>query len=144
MRNEPFWLPAEEIIELNRDLVARTGEPFLLRDRGLLESACARPLNLWAYEEEDDAVTLAAALLFGIVQNHVFIQGNKRTGFIAALMMLRLNGWRLNPTIDSITLADMVVEMLREEMSEQVFVELLRSYVQLVSAQSPMGSGGIA
>ena len=129
MRNEPFWLPPEEIIELNRDLVARTGEPFLLRDPGLLESACARPLNLWAYEEEDDVVTLAIALLFGLVQNHVFIQGNKRTGFMAALMMLRLNGWRLNPEIDSAALADFVVRVLREEMSERAFAEFLRRYV---------------
>ena len=134
MRNEPFWLPPEEIIELNRDLVAATGEPFLLRDRNLLESACARPTNLWAYEQEDDAVTLAVSLLFGIAQNHVFIQGNKRTAFIAALMMLRLNSWRLRREIDSTRLADLVVDVLRDEIDEASFVEILRRHVDYTPA----------
>jgi death-on-curing protein len=129
LRNEPLWLPPEEIIELNRDLVEQTGEPFILRDLGLLESACARPANLWAYQDEDDAVVLAAALLFGIAQNHVFMQGNKRTGFVAALMLLRLNGWTLRPDVDSAELADTVVTVLREELSEQAFVDLLRPHV---------------
>jgi death-on-curing protein len=133
LRNEPFWLPPEEIIELNRDLVAGTGEPFLLRDRALLESACARPINLWAYEQVDDAVALAVSLLFGIAQNHVFMQGNKRTGFIAALMMLRTNSWRLRPDIDSAELADAVVAVLRENVRERAFTEFLRQYVHYVS-----------
>lgn len=133
MRNEPLWLPAEEIIELNRDLVQQTGEPFILRDRGLLESACARPANLWAYEEEDDALVLSVALLFGIAQNHVFMQGNKRTGFVAALMMLRDNGWVLSPATDSTALADAVVAVLREETTEEAFVDFLRPHIVTAS-----------
>lgn len=126
MPSEPFWLPPEEIIELNRDLVTATGEPFLLRDRGLLESACVRPVNLWAYEHEGDALVLAVSLLLGIAQNHVFIQGNKRTAFVAALMMLRLNGWALDPVLDSAVLADLVVSALRQGIRNDTLVEFLR------------------
>lgn len=129
MPSEPRWLAFEEIIDLNRDLVQQTGEPFILRDKGLLESACARPVNLWAYEAEEDAVTLAVALLFGIAQNHVFMQGNKRTGFVAALMMLRLNGWTVHPSVDSAALADMVLAVLRNDTSEQAFAEFLRPHI---------------
>jgi death-on-curing protein len=84
-QNEPRWLEPDEVIELNRLIVDATGEPFLVRDYGLLASALAKPIQYWSYEHEDDAVTLAVTLLFGIAQNHPFEQGNKRTAFEAAL-----------------------------------------------------------
>jgi death-on-curing family protein len=86
--NEPIWLETAEVIELNRLIVAETGEPFLVRDLGGLESAVERPRNCSRYEAQDDALTLAVTLLFGIAGNHPFLQGNKRTGFEAALIFL--------------------------------------------------------
>lgn len=62
-----------------------------IRDEGMLESALARPLQKEAYREPDLA-ELAAAYLFGIVKNHPFVDGNKRTGFAAADLFLYFNG----------------------------------------------------
>lgn len=76
MQSEPLWLEPAEVTELNRQIVAATGEPFGLRDTGMLASALDRPRNRWAYQGEDDAVALAVTLLFGIVRNHPFTQGN--------------------------------------------------------------------
>jgi death on curing protein len=62
--NEPQWLSVETVIAINQATVTITGEPHFLRDRGLLESALARPQNAFAYGEEDVAV-LAVRLLVG-------------------------------------------------------------------------------
>ena len=66
-----------------------------LRDPGLLESALARPLNLLAHDSKANLHLLAATYAHGIVSNHLFIAGNKRTAFYAAFAFLRINGRRL-------------------------------------------------
>jgi hypothetical protein len=60
LRNEPRWLTPAEVIELNKSAVAATGEPFVVLNEGLLESACDRPRNFFLYEDEQD---MAEALL---------------------------------------------------------------------------------
>jgi death-on-curing protein len=71
--------------------LAEHGGASGVRDSGLLDSALARPLNLHAHGENDRSV-LAASYAFGIVRNHPFVDGNKRTAFLAAYVFLRLNG----------------------------------------------------
>jgi death-on-curing protein len=67
--------------------------PEGVRDLGLLESALARPKNLFAYSEEPPSLPrLAASYAKGIVANHPFVDGNKRTAFTVSLTFLRLNG----------------------------------------------------
>ncbi|MEG3088690.1 type II toxin-antitoxin system death-on-curing family toxin [Sphingomonas sp. PB4P5] len=61
-----------------------------IEDAGLLESALGRPLNKHGYDE-DDLCALAAAYAFGIVRNHPFNDGNKRTAWVMARLFLRLN-----------------------------------------------------
>ena len=63
-----------------------------VRDEGLLLSALARPQQLAAYAEDADLIDLAAAYTFGIVRNHPFVDGNKRTGFVVGVLFLELNG----------------------------------------------------
>ena len=65
-----------------------------IRDSGLLDSALARPLQKQAYGEPD-LFDLAAAYLFGILKNHPFIDGNKRTGLATADLFLYFNGYSL-------------------------------------------------
>ncbi|MBI1393558.1 MAG: type II toxin-antitoxin system death-on-curing family toxin [Alphaproteobacteria bacterium] len=65
-----------------------------VRDEGMLDSALARPQNLAAYGDPS-VFELAAALAYGIVKNHPFVDGNKRTGFLSAYVFLGLNGWEL-------------------------------------------------
>jgi len=68
-----------------------------LRDRGLFESAMARPHNQMLYGDPD-AAALAAAYAYGLARNHAFIDGNKRTAFAAASRFLFLNEYNLSPT----------------------------------------------
>jgi len=68
-----------------------------VRDEGLLESALGRPQNLFHYGEKVSLFQLAASHCYGIVRNHPFIDGNKRTGFVVARVFLRLNGVRFSP-----------------------------------------------
>jgi death-on-curing protein len=65
---------------------------------GLLDSALARPLNIEAYEPDADIARLAAAYAFGIIKNHPFVDGNKRTALAATRTFLLLNGFQLDAT----------------------------------------------
>ncbi len=67
-----------------------------MRDPALLEMGCARAMNLAAYGSPD-AFDIAAAYAFGISKAHAFVDGNKRTAFVAAFTFLRLNGLNLRP-----------------------------------------------
>ena len=66
-----------------------------MRDQGLLDCALARPRNQFIYDPNADFAKLAAAYGFGSAKNHAFVDGNKRIAFIATVLFLRLNGWRL-------------------------------------------------
>jgi death-on-curing protein len=100
----------ETVIEINRAVVAITGEPHFLRDPGLLEGALARSRNAFAYGEEDIAA-LAVRLLAGIAQAHAFTQGNKRTCFVAMVQFLNVNGYDLAIT-DTQRWADAVIALV--------------------------------
>jgi len=89
--SEPVWLSTELIIAIHDEQLEEFGGPSGLRDRGLLESAVARPLNQYAYGNEDLAA-LSAAYAFGLVRNHPFIDGNKRTGLLAIVTFLGVIG----------------------------------------------------
>ncbi len=90
---EPEWLLREVVLAVHERLLAEFGGSAGVRDTGLLESALARPVNLHAYQSPT-LCELAASYAFGIVKNHPFIDGNKRSGFAAAVMFLELNGRR--------------------------------------------------
>jgi death on curing protein len=125
--NEPRWLSVETVIEVNRTLVAETGEPHFLRDQGLLEGAAARPQNTFAYGE-DDLVALAVRLMAGIAQSHAFEQGNKRTAFTAMRLFLLANGYDLGFG-DSEAWADEVVALIEHRRSEEDFAALIRPQI---------------
>ena len=89
--SEPVWLDIRAVLALHDEQLLQHGGGRGLRDAGLLESALARPRNAFAYGEEDLFV-LAAAISVGIVKDHPFVDGDKRTGFIAGVLFLELNG----------------------------------------------------
>lgn len=76
---------------IHEHMLAEHGGSMGLRDAGLLESALARPRQSLAYGDPD-IFDLAAAYTSGIVRNHPFVDGNKRTGFVAGILFLELNG----------------------------------------------------
>ena len=83
------------ILAVHEEQLAQHGGGVGLRDEGLLDSALARPENLAAYNPNADAAALAAAYAFGIAKNHPFIDGNKRTAFVAMELFLMDNGYVL-------------------------------------------------
>jgi death on curing protein len=92
---EPAWLTYDFILALHEDLLAEFGGAAGIRDEGILDSALSRPKNAFAYTGAS-LFELAASYAFGIVANHPFIDGNKRTGFMAAYVFLGRNGWELS------------------------------------------------
>lgn len=85
------------LIDALREELQRTGGTFAVRDEGLLASALARPAQLAAYATPSPSIfKLAAGIAFGLVRNHPFLDGNKRAGFIACVMMLSINGRELD------------------------------------------------
>ncbi len=94
---EPRWLTLRIVKVIHDRMLEEFGGLSGVRDEGLLESALGRPQNLFHYGEEVSLFQLAASYCYGIVRNHPFIDGNKRTGFVVARVFLRLNGVRFSP-----------------------------------------------
>jgi death-on-curing protein len=97
---EPVWIRQDVVLRMHEEALMLHGGPEGVRDLGLLESALARPKNLFAYSEQQHAsiARLAAAYAKGIVANHPFVDGNKRMAFTVSLTFLRLNGLELTAT----------------------------------------------
>ena len=92
-KKEPLWIEERDALAIHDRLLALYGGATGLRDRGLLESALARPRQHYAYVNTSDAVEMAALYTVGIVRNHPFVDGNKRAGFVAGILFLELNGF---------------------------------------------------
>jgi len=88
------WLREDVVVAMHSEQITEHGGRTGIRDAGLLSSALARPQNQAAYGDFS-VFDLAAAYAFGIISNHPFVDGNKRTGFLAAYVFLYLNGWEL-------------------------------------------------
>ena len=121
----PVFLTLEEALALHADQVHRYGGGLGVRDMGLLESARAVPQasfgGTWLH---DGLAAMAAAYLFHIVRNHSFIDGNKRTGLMATLVFLGLNGLALEAGEDALT--DLVLGVASGQVSKAeatVFIE---------------------
>lgn len=119
---EPVWLLNEFVLALHDQLLADFGGIAGVRDEGLLESALARPANLFAYDKPS-LFDLAAAYAFGIIGNHPFIDGNKRTGFMAAYVFLGRNGYCLTASEPDATAATLAVAA--KEMTEAEYAQWL-------------------
>lgn len=91
----PVWVLRETALILHEQLLAAFGGAPGIRDDGLLDSALARPENLFAYGHPT-VFDLAASYCFGLIKNHPFVDGNKRTGFAVATLFVELNGYRFD------------------------------------------------
>ncbi len=89
------WLGKEVVLAIHDQQIAEHGGLPGLRDKGLLESALDRPVQLAAYGGPD-ACDLAAAYAWGIARNHPFLDGNKRTAYVCCMLFLRVNGLPLH------------------------------------------------
>jgi death on curing protein len=116
--NEPIWIRTDAVLAMHEEALMMHGGPEGVRDRGLLESALARAKNLFHYSEKPPTLArLAAAYAKGIVANHPFVDGNKRTAFVVSVTFLRLNGLALTAAKEERVLAfwDLAAGTLSEE-----------------------------
>lgn len=115
------------ILAVHEEQLTQHGGGVGLRDAGLLESALARPENLTAYNADADAAALAASYAFGIAKNHPFIDGNKRTAFVAMELFLMDNGFVLTASDEEALM--MMLRLAAGEMNE----EECRAWIRLKS-----------
>ena len=132
------WIDRRALELLHDESLTEHGGSTGLRDEGLLESALARPQNLLAYGEPDFA-DLAAAYGGGLIQNHPFVDGNKRAGFLAVGLFLGLNGYRLVSTQADATLT--VLALAAGELDERAFAVWIRAHAHRRPRRRPLGCG---
>lgn len=119
---EPVWVDLAVVLAIHDEQLAEHGGQSGVRDRGLLESALARPRNQFSYGELS-VTRLAASYAFGISRNHPFLDGNKRTSLVVAELFLMLNGLELVATdAECITtfLALAAGELTEDELAEWI------------------------
>ena len=126
MRAEPRWLGKALVLALHDLLIIEHGGLPGVRDEGLLDSALARPRNLWAYGKPD-VFALAARYASGIVRDHPFLDGNKRTAFAAACVFLEDNGTRL--ALPEVEVVERMVGLAAGSVSEPEFARWLEAGV---------------
>ena len=121
---EPIWNEDELVLAIHDRQLVEHGGAEGLRDEALIQSALGRPLNHFAYESTD-IIELAAKYAAGIVQNHPFVDGNKRTGFVVGVLFLELNGYRFTASEEAA--AQAVLELAAGTMEEKGFCEFMRA-----------------
>lgn len=122
---EPVWIETSDVLRLHGRLLEVDGGMTGLRDGALLESALTRPQQLRAYSENSDVIDMAAAYTAGLLQNHVFFDGNKRTGFVVGILFLELNGYRFTAAEDAATQA--VLGLAAGTLDEAGYAAFLRA-----------------
>jgi death-on-curing protein len=123
-RKEPSWILERVVLAAHDRLLAAHGGATGLRDAGLLESALARPRQHYAYASPD-VFELAALYTAGIVRNHPFVDGNKRTGFAIGIAFLELNGFVFQSTEEDATTS--VFALAGGDLDETGYATWLRS-----------------
>jgi death on curing protein len=125
---EPLWIEERDVLAIHDRLVAIHGGATGLRDRGLLESALARPRQHHAYADHADIVRMAALYTAGIVGNHPFVDCNKRTGFVVGVLFLEVHGFDFNANEEDATQA--VLDLAAGKLDEIAFATWLRANVR--------------
>ena len=121
------WLNSALLLAIHDEQLAEHGGASGPRDEGLFESALARPLQVVAYGEPDVA-DLAAAYAYGQARNHVFIDGNKRTAFVALEAFLNFNGNELQA--DDVDCVLTMLAVAAGNIDETSLAEWIRQHLQ--------------
>lgn len=128
MQSNFIWLSAETVTEINKIVVADSGEPHVLLDQMKLEGALQRPYNMYEYGGESDAFRLSVNYMISIAEAHAFLQGNKRTGFAAGRNFLQNHGYDL-ALPDHEETAQMFIQVLARQKDHQGFETHLEQFV---------------
>jgi death-on-curing protein len=122
---EPVWLDVSAVCDFHLQLLAKFGGIEGIREPSLLDSALNGPKHLYSYGEPD-IFDLAASYAHGIVRNHAFLDGNKRTGFVAAYVFLERNGWKI--LASEAEAAVMTIGLAAGEVQPEGYAEWLRDH----------------
>lgn len=125
---EPLWIDERDARALHDRLLALHGGAAGLRDESLLKSAMARPRQHFAYAEAPDVIGLAAVYTSGIIRNHPFLDGNKRTGFVIGVLFLEINGCRFTASEEDAT--RVILALAAGAIGETAFTGWLRANVK--------------
>lgn len=119
---EPIWLNREDCLAIHEMMLAQHGGLAGVRDEDLLESAISKPQHLFAYSSPT-LPEMAASYAAGIVLNHPFLDGNKRTGFLVAATFLELNGREFTATEE--TVVEMTLALASGKVKQVAYAEWL-------------------
>lgn len=125
---KPIWVDERDALALHDRLLALHGGASGVRDEGLLKSALARAQQMHAYAESPSIIDMAAAYTAGIVRNHPFIDGNKRTGFVVGVLFLEVNGYAF--TASEQDAAQAVLNLAAGTLDEPGYASFLRANTQ--------------
>ncbi|WP_417513133.1 type II toxin-antitoxin system death-on-curing family toxin [Minwuia sp.] len=121
-----IWIEPATIKAIHEEQIREHGGIEGIRDQGLLEAALARPQQIAAYGS-DDVVDLVSGYVYGIARNHAFLDGNKRTAFVAGELFLVLNGYEL--VADDVDAVTTMLRVADGTLDEEDFQEWLRERV---------------
>ena len=122
------YLTLEEVLESHKRVIAESGGSSGVRDLGAVESAVAQPVMTFGGEELYPTLEeKAAALGFSLINNHPFVDGNKRIGHAAMATFVRLNGFRISAPVDE--QETFVLRLAAGEASREELVEWLRAHL---------------
>jgi death-on-curing protein len=119
------WLLDAVVLAIHDEQIAEHGGSTGIRDAGLLSSALARPQHHAQYGDEPSVFDLAAAYAYGIIRDHPFVDGNKRTGFLTSYVFLHINGWQLRAS--EVEAVHTVLFLAAGEIDEPGFSNWLKS-----------------
>jgi death-on-curing protein len=124
--SEPEFLDLEDVLTIHQEQLARYGGGTGIRDAGLLDSALATPRATFGGSYvHPDLFSMAAAYAFHIAENQPFVDGNKRTGVLCAVVFLELNGFIVEEP--PLRLHDAMIAVAERQLDKRVLAELLRA-----------------
>lgn len=122
------YLTLSETLELHRRIIGQSGGALGVLNLGALESALAQPrMTFGGTDLYQDTVHKAAALAYSLIQNHPFLDGNKRTGHAAMEIFLFLNGFEIHSSVNE--QERIVLQVASGEMDREAFTVWLRDHV---------------
>jgi death-on-curing protein len=124
-KKEPRWIEERDVLAIHDRLLALHGGARGLRDQALVESALACPRQHHAYARKPDIIEMAALYTAGIVRNHPFVDGNKRSGFVIGVLFLELHGFDFKATEEDATQA--VMALAADTLDESGYAAWLRA-----------------
>lgn len=125
--SELRWISRDGLVRLHSQGLQMFGGPEGLRDDNMLESALARPINQFHYDNTVDLADMAAAYAFGIARNHPFVDGNKRAAFLAIGLFLGKNGYALEADQGDVTRT--ILALAAGDLTEDQLAEWVRAHM---------------